>query len=633
MTEPFVYGQSYWEIVVHAFRKNWAARAALWLSVAMLAIAVLAPLLANDRPYFFHGAMPGQYRNAYSGLTRGASMAITSAPARLKAEQALFQDGSVTLGKFSERLTTGETSSLFPLLRRLEKRADDRIEIRGIWISKDISFNGVVEEIRREERELPDLIAKERRELESPGLSEETRAKKKERLADYEKTLAGIPEDLRHFEDVRRRILRDLPQTYKQRVDKDFAGLKLKLEEMGLQLDSAKRREAADLARQFDGVLKGDYLAGDRDWKPEWNAVLDKAKAGFHPDQVTLVARTWWPLIASLNALDVGLIVLCLALAVVFGPLTWWKLKRILPIERRWKISWGIALAPAVLTGLLWLAFHTGRFESVSYKEGVKDGTVLMTSSMWPPIRFRFDEIPPARADAETNRPPWKPDGVNLMGTDFLGRDLLSRMIWGSRVSLSIGFISTGIALFIGVTLGALAGFYRGRVDIALSRVIEIVICFPTFFLVLAVVAFLPPSIYYVMLVLGLFGWMGIARLLRGEFLRLVNLDYVQAARALGATNRRIMFRHLLPNALGPVLVAASFGIAGAMLTESALSFLGFGVQEPETSWGQILYTGRTHLTKWWTFIIPGAAIFVAVTCYNLVGDGIRDAVDPRLKS
>jgi peptide/nickel transport system permease protein len=167
----------------------------------------------------------------------------------------------------------------------------------------------------------------------------------------------------------------------------------------------------------------------------------------------------------------------------------------------------------------------------------------------------------------------------------------------------------------------------------AISRFIEIIICFPTFFLILAVVAFLPPSIWNVMLVLGLFGWMGIARLQRGEFLRLVNLDFVVAAQALGARKSRIMFRHLLPNALAPVLVAASFGIAGAMLTESGLSFLGFGVQEPETSWGQILYTGRSHLDKWWTFTIPGIAIFFAVTCYNLVGDGIRDAVDPRLKS
>ena len=166
-----------------------------------------------------------------------------------------------------------------------------------------------------------------------------------------------------------------------------------------------------------------------------------------------------------------------------------------------------------------------------------------------------------------------------------------------------------------------------------LSRVIEIMICFPSFFIILAIVAFLPPSIYNVMIALGVFGWMSIARLQRGEFFRLMGQDFIVSAKSLGATDVRTMFRHILPNALAPVLVSASFGIASAMLTESGLSFLGFGVQEPATSWGQILYTGRTQLQHWWTFVIPGAAIFLAVTCYNLVGDGIRDAVDPRLKT
>ena len=218
-----------------------------------------------------------------------------------------------------------------------------------------------------------------------------------------------------------------------------------------------------------------------------------------------------------------------------------------------------------------------------------------------------------------------------------MGRDLLARMLWGSRISLSIGFSSTLIAVAIGVFAGALAGYFGGWVDLAISRLIEIMICFPRLFIILAIVAFLPPNIFYVMLALGLFGWMGIARLQRSEFLRLRHLDFVSAARALGASSARVIFRHVLPNAIGPVLVTASFSIASAMLTESALSFLGLGVQEPDTSWGQILQTGRTEVLQqgqnWWTYTIPGAAIFLAVTCYNLVGDGIRDAVDPRLKT
>jgi peptide/nickel transport system permease protein len=634
MTEQFVYGKSYWEIVVHAFRKNWAARVALWISVTMLVIAVLAPVLANDRPFTFVGTLPGEYRKSYSGLTRGALMAISGAPARMKAEQDRFRDGTATLGMYKERLSLGETRAQYPLLFRLNARAQSRIETRGIWESNDVPFNDVVEEVKSEQRELPGELATLRKELADRSLSEETRAKKETLLAEREAVLKGIPRDLETLENTRQRIIRELPRVYGDRMAKDLAGLRLKLQEMAAQLDDAKEREAAAIEKEFTAVFTPDFLTSGRDRKAELKAISDKVKADFDPEKVTLVERRWWPLPSSLNSLDIFLIVFALGLGIAFGPLTWWKLKRIAPIERRWKVTWALAAAPAVLVAGVWFCAHTPRFESVTYKAGQRDGTVVMSSSWWPPIRWRYDELPPPRTDtSDENRPPTAPESAHPLGTDFLGRDLLSRMIWGGRISLSIGFVAMGIALFIGVTFGALAGFYRGKVDLALSRVIEIVICFPVMFLVLAVVAFLPPSMYYVMLVLGLFGWMGIARLLRGEFLRLVNLDYVQAARALGATNRRIMFRHLLPNALGPVLVAASFGIAGAMLTESALSFLGFGVQEPETSWGQILNTGRTHLEKWWTFIIPGAAIFVAVTCYNLVGDAIRDAVDPRLKT
>ena len=634
MTEPFVYGQSYWEIVVHAFRKNWAARIALWVSVFLMAVAILAPLVANDRPFYFKGTMPGEYRKAYSGLTRGAVMAISTAPARMKAEQDRFSNGTATLGMYKERLKYQETSDQYNLLYRLNERAQSRVETRGIWESNDVPFNDVVEEVRAEQRELPQELATLKRELQDSGLSEETRGKKATRLKEREDVLNGIARDLETLESTRQRIVRELPQVYGERVTKDLSGLRLKLQEMRLQLGEEKQGEAAAIEREFEAILTSDYLTSGRDRKAELRALVDRIKAGFDPDQATLVTRTWWPLLSSLNALDVFLIMLLLGLGIAVGPLTWWKLKKLAPIERRWKVTWWLGATPAILVAAIWLVGHSPRFESVSYKAGVKDGSVVMTSSLWPVIPWRFDELPPAAAEGETrDRPPTAPSAQHPFGTDFLGRDLLSRMIWGARISLSIGFVAVGISLVIGVTLGALAGFYRGRVDMALSRVIEIVICFPTFFLVMAVVAFLPPSIYYVMLVLGLFGWMSMARLLRGEFLRLVNLDYVQAARALGATNGRIMFRHLLPNALGPVLVATSFGIAGAMITESALSFLGFGVQEPETSWGQILNTGRTHLQKPWTFMIPGAAIFLAVTCYNLVGDAIRDAVDPRLKT
>jgi peptide/nickel transport system permease protein len=206
-------------------------------------------------------------------------------------------------------------------------------------------------------------------------------------------------------------------------------------------------------------------------------------------------------------------------------------------------------------------------------------------------------------------------------------------MIHGSKVSLSVGFVAVSIATFIGIFLGALAGYYGGKVDVLISRLIEVMICFPTFFLILTVLAFLPPSIYNIMIIIGLTGWPGIARLVRGEFLKQRQMDYVAAAKAVGASDLRIIFSHILPNSLAPVLVSATFGVAGAILVESSLSYLGFGVPPPTPSWGEILSQSKHYIDfAWWLTVFPGAAIFLTVTAYNLVGEGLRDAVDPRLK-
>ena len=224
------------------------------------------------------------------------------------------------------------------------------------------------------------------------------------------------------------------------------------------------------------------------------------------------------------------------------------------------------------------------------------------------------------------------PNKSHYLGTDDRGRDLLSRLVWGSRVSLSVGFIAMGIALFIGVILGALSGYYGGKTDIVIQRVMEIVICFPTFFLILTVLAFLPQSIFWIMIVIGITGWVGSARLVRGEFLKLRKQQFVEASRAIGANDTIIIFRHILPNAIAPVLVTASFGIAGAILTESALSFLGFGVPPPNASWGESISQAQNFIDAWWLTVFPGAAIFLTVTAYNQLGEGLRDATDPRLR-
>ena len=225
------------------------------------------------------------------------------------------------------------------------------------------------------------------------------------------------------------------------------------------------------------------------------------------------------------------------------------------------------------------------------------------------------------------------PSHAHLMGTDTLGRDVLSRIIYGSRVSLKVGFVAVGLATIIGLAVGALAGFYGGWVDAALMRLVDLMLCFPAFFLILAVIAILEPSIWNIMAVIGLTSWMGVARLVRAEFLSLREREFVTAARALGAGDCRLILRHMLPNALAPVMVSATLGVAGAILTESALSFLGLGVQPPTPSWGNILTAGKDNIEiAWWLSVFPGLAILVTVMSYNLLGEGIREAIDPRLK-
>jgi peptide/nickel transport system permease protein len=226
---------------------------------------------------------------------------------------------------------------------------------------------------------------------------------------------------------------------------------------------------------------------------------------------------------------------------------------------------------------------------------------------------------------------PWR----HALGTDILGRDLLVRALHGGRISLAVGLVSTALLVLIGVVVGSLAGYFGGWVDVLLSRTIEVVQSIPAFFLILTAVALVPERelnpIFTIVIVIGLIRWTGVARLVRGEFLRLKEQEFVLAARALGLPHSRIIFRHVLPNALGPVLVAAAFAVASGILTESAISFLGFGVKHPIPSWGALLNESRAA-EQWWLQVFPGALIFLTVLSYNLVGEGFRDALDPRLK-
>ncbi len=257
--------------------------------------------------------------------------------------------------------------------------------------------------------------------------------------------------------------------------------------------------------------------------------------------------------------------------------------------------------------------------------------------AIWPLVyqdpyrRVKNDEWP--------SRPgnPWgvqgEPSRLNWFGTNQQGIDVFAQMVHGTQIALSVGFVSMGIAGVIGITVGALAGYLGGWVDIVLSRVIELVMCIPSLVLILALVAMLDQvNNFHLMAIVGITSWTGIARLARGEFLKLKQMEFVTAARAVGAGRMRIMFWHVLRNALAPVLVPITFGIATAILIESGLSYLGFGASPPNPSWGTLLKSGRSDIQQmWWLIVFPGAAIFLTVLAYNLIGEGLQEATDPRL--
>lgn len=250
----------------------------------------------------------------------------------------------------------------------------------------------------------------------------------------------------------------------------------------------------------------------------------------------------------------------------------------------------------------------------------------IMLLALFAPLIAPYD---PDSIDVKAILVP--PSSEHFMGTDGLGRDVFSRMLFGARISLLVGIVAVGIATLIGVILGSIAGYYRGLVDILIMRTVDVMLSIPTFFLILAVIAFLTPSIWNIMIVIGLTSWMGVTRLVRAEFLSLRGREFVMASEALGARDGRLIFTHLLPNSLTPVIVSSVLGVASAVLVESGLSFLGLGVQAPQASWGNILTDGKEYIQfAWWLSLFPGLAILITVLGYNLLGEGLRDVFDPR---
>ena len=255
--------------------------------------------------------------------------------------------------------------------------------------------------------------------------------------------------------------------------------------------------------------------------------------------------------------------------------------------------------------------------------------TVVSLAALFAPVLAPFD--PAAQQTSLSLRPPLTPD--HILGTDQYGRDILSRLLFGARVSLSVGLVAVAILITVGTVLGALAGYYGGAVDTGIMRFVDVMLSIPQFFLLLAVVAVFGPSLPMTMLVIGFTSWMGTARLVRGQFLSLRAKEFVTAARVVGASDSRIILRHLLINTLPVIIIQAALSLSFAILIEASLSYLGLGAQPPTASWGNMLSDGKNFMrTAWWLTVFPGLAVFITVLSFNLIGDALREVLDPRLK-
>ena len=355
-------------------------------------------------------------------------------------------------------------------------------------------------------------------------------------------------------------------------------------------------------------------------------AIFAPFLANDKPYAMQINGKWSFPLFHSLEPLDYA-VLLAAAVGVVMFSLIRSNQKNIEPSERSgvlWK-QIGIG-AIILLAGIILLyIFVPKRLDATDYKAIVASGKT--NKAIFAPVPYGF-----ARTDLKVREQP--PNRIHWLGTDDVGSDVLARLIHGSRISLSVGFVAVGISCVLGIIIGAMLGYFGDKVDFVGMRFVEIMMAVPTFFLIITIVAFFPRSLLNIMIIIGITSWTGDARFIRAEFFKLRKQDFVQAAVSLGLPLRSILFRHMLPNGIAPVLINATFGVAGAIFIEAALSFLGFGVAPPTPSWGQMLSlgVGTTGRFLWWLTIFPGMSIFLTVMAYNLVGEGLRDAIDPRLR-
>jgi peptide/nickel transport system permease protein len=336
--------------------------------------------------------------------------------------------------------------------------------------------------------------------------------------------------------------------------------------------------------------------------------------------------KVYFPLFGTLTANDYSVF-----LAAIVGVVLLFSLRRnsrkVDPFLRPAVLWRQISICTVILfLGIILLQiFIPRKLDATDYRAMLAGGKA--TDAVFPLVPYGY-----GRTDIKVCQRP--PNRNHWLGTDDVGSDVLCRLIHGTRISLSVGFVAVGISGIVGIIFGAIMGYFGGKIDFLGMRLVEIMMSVPTFFLIITIVAFFPRSLFNIMVIIGITSWTDDARFIRAEFLKLRNQDFVQAAVSLGLPLRSILFRHMLPNGMAPVLVSVTFGVAGAIFIESALSFLGFGVAPPTPSWGQMLSTGvsTTGEFLWWLSFFPGLAIFFTVTVYNLLGEGLRVAIVPKLR-
>ncbi len=581
--DPAVYSKDYWDNVFEQVGRRPFVKFAIAVLALLYATAIYAPFIANDRPYYLEAVHQKEYERALK-TTYAGTVGLLS---RAKTTEAEFRE-------------------------KLSEDAKIRTYAESIALERDAFVRGI------------------------------------------ETLKASLPKD-DHAE------LDELSALAMRIAEDGLAGRTEEATALGEQLKAAARE-----LRTTHAVRASDAAT---------------AEGTAAPGKV-LVAQKSWPLPESITSLEVFFAWLWLLLLTwpLWNPLiNKFVLRRNRGAIRRWRrVKFAGVLGSSVVAAVVWGVTVGGSatFESADYKPTITSGELQVVEVVWAPFSMGFAET----HLAEGFRPPtWRrnaqmePDGFykegprslrndettgmsrtarpveiresepelnsafrHPLGTDSIGRDLLVRILYGGRISLAVGILSTVLLVFLGVVIGACAGFFGGWVDLLVSRLIEVFQSIPAFFLILTAVALIPAEvlhpIFAIVFIIALVRWTGVARLVRAEFLKLKEQEFVIAAQALGFKNTRVIFRHVLPNALGPVLVAAAFSVAAGILTESGISFLGLGIKLPIPSWGSLLNEGRGTSEYWWLNVFPGLLIFVTVFCYNVVGEGVRDALDPRRK-